>query len=52
MTVYSQRKLNEEKPSGFREDLKMIFKFLWDVPEGKARKQQEKKVLWRGKAWI
>ena len=51
MTVYSQKQLKQEKPSGLKRDLKMFWQFLWDVPSGRPKKT-EKKVLWHGKVWI
>lgn len=52
MQVLCQSNLQSvEKPKGIKRDLRMFWQFLWDVPEGTAKKT-EKKVLWRGKAWI
>lgn len=52
MTVLGQKKLNEKKEEGgLRQDLKLFWRFLVEVPEGRVKKE-EKKVLWRGKAWI
>lgn len=51
MTVYGQKSFRKEKTNPLTQDLKLFWKFLWEVPSG-APKKREKKVLWRGKAWI